>query len=164
MLFGDPKQFAVEVHHEPEGPRRKGFGRMRIHIQGATIGNVREAHCSLFHAVERVCEVAEQFPRLWHENFSGHTEEEIFAWLDAILYGGEIESNDSELHRFDFLTNTGEQFDDAKSFIYCTPPGRVHVIYEMRDRVVRSASCEREYFQSAAASLARWFKEQIGNE
>ena len=32
--------------------------------------------------------------------------------------------------RFDFLTNSGEQFDDSKTFIFCRPPDRVVILYE----------------------------------
>src|SRR5687767_15318563 len=114
MLFGDPNSFAVEIHHEPGAPKWKGFGRMCLHMQGVTIGNPLEAHCSLFHAVDRIAEVATNLAEQWDERFTERTGEEIFAWLDAILYSGEIEASEDEVDRFDFLTNTGEQFDGFK--------------------------------------------------
>ena len=53
MTFGDPKDFAIEAYHEPSGPQWAGFGRMAIDIQGVRLGDIRENHCSLFHAVDR---------------------------------------------------------------------------------------------------------------
>ena len=90
MLFGDPSDFAVEIYHEPSSAEWRGFGRMCIHIQSKTIGNVDEQDCSLFHAVERIVEAAQKLPSLWDVRFTQHTDEEIFSWLDALLYSGEI--------------------------------------------------------------------------
>jgi hypothetical protein len=159
MLLGNLNEFAVEIYHEPAGPQWTGFGRMCLHIQGLTIGNIEEQHCSLFHAVERICEVAKVMASQWDERFAGHTDEEIFAWLDAGLYSGKVSVEDEDVHRFDFVTNTGEQFDDSKTFIYCSPEGMVRVLFERRDRVFRSACCDVATCCRVSTDLARWFKE-----
>lgn len=161
MVFGDPNSFAVEVHHEPMVPSWKGFGRMCLHMQGVTIGNPLEADCSLFHAVERIAEVATDLTELWDGRFAEHTGEEIFAWLDAILYSGEIEASKDEVARFDFLTNTGEQFDGFKTFIYCTPDDAVCVLFRDRDDIVRTATCTGIEFRAVAAQLEQWFRTQV---
>ncbi len=67
-----------------------------------TIGNPDEPHCSLFHAVERIIAVAAQMPEQWDERFAGHTAEEIFAWIDAVLYSGDISAN-CPVSKFDFF-------------------------------------------------------------
>lgn len=158
MVFGNPNSFAVEVHHEPSAPEWKGFGRMCLHVQGVTIGDPLEADCSLFHAVERIAEVATDLAKLWDERFTGHTGQEVFAWLDAILYSGEIETSEDGLAKFDFLTNTGEQFDGFKSFIYCTPDDVVCVPFQGRDDVVRTPTCTGTELREAAAQLGKWFR------
>lgn len=165
MLFGTPSDFAVEIYHEPDSSRELGFGRMRIFIQGISIGDIEEQHCSLFHAVERIGEVAEALPTLWETRFSQHTEEEIFSWLDAILFSGEIsEVGEDNIHRFIFLTNTGELFDDVKTFIISPPNGSVRILFLKNDKF-GSATCQAPTYVSVAASLGHWFKEQtIGRD
>ena len=160
MLFGNPANFAVEIHHEPMAPKWKGFGRMCVWIQGLMIGDPNEVHCSLFHAVKRITEIAVRLSEQWDERFTGHTAEEIFAWIDAILYSGEIAASDT-VNKFDFLTNTGEQFDDFKSFIYCTPDGLVCIPFQGRDAIVRTPSCKQSEFRAVASELEQWFKVQI---
>ena len=158
MLFGDQSDFAVEIFHEPSSAEWKGFGRMCIHVQGTVIGRINEEHCSLFHAVARISEAAQVLPSLWDEKFSQHSDEEIFSWLDAVLYSGEVQGEQG-LNRFDFLTNTGEQFDDSKTFILRSPDGVVRVLY-FKDQRFGSASCRETTFVSVAARLSQWFKEQ----
>ena len=135
---------------------------MCIHIQSKTIGNVDEQHCSLFHAVERIVEAAQKLPSLWDVRFTQHTDEEIFSWLDALLYSGEITcENGNDPHRFDFLTNTGEQFDDSKTYIVSLPEGFVRILF-FKDKRFGSASCQSATFLLVATSLGHWFKEQTG--
>ena len=156
MLAGDPLQFAVEIFHEPESPRWKGFGRMCIHIEGVVLGRLHERHCSLFHAVERIIAVADQLPVLWDGRFVDRSDDSIFSLLDASLYRG-TEPNDGNLQRFDFLTNTGEQFDDCKTFIYCTPARSVHLLYQQHDQPARSGVCTSKSFTAAASQLREWW-------
>lgn len=77
MTFGDPREFAIEAYHEPSGPEWAGFGRMAIDIQGVRIGNIREAHCSLFHAVNRFRQVCSRLEELWFESFVGWFEDQV---------------------------------------------------------------------------------------
>lgn len=158
MLFGDPLDFAIEIYHEPTSPKWLGFGRMRIIVQGRNIGIIEEEHCSLFHAVNRIIEVAKSLSTLWDPRFSEHTNEEIYYWLDAILYSGEISgTHEKNIDRFDFLTNTGEQFDDSKTFVISTPEHEVRILY-FQDKQFGSASCKASTFISAAENLEIWFQ------
>ena len=79
MTFGDPKDFAIEAYHEPYGPQWGGCGRMCIHVQGVAVGDIRENHCSLFHATDRIRVVAAGFDSLWDDSFSGRSDEEACA-------------------------------------------------------------------------------------
>ena len=158
MVFGNPKSFAIEIYHEPAGPEWKGFGRMCLHVEGITIGDPLQDHCSLFHAVERIEKVATDLATLWDRRFAGHTGQEILAWLDAILYSGEIELNEGEVDRFDFLTNTGEQFDRFKTFIYCTPDDVLCVPFRGPDDVVWTPTCTGIELRAVAAQLGQWFR------
>ena len=160
MIFGQPPDFAIEAYHEPSGPEWGGFGRMSIEIQGTPLGDIRENHCSLFHATDRFRELHLAIEALWDESFAGLSDSEIFAALDEALYIGD-ESRWERYGRFDFLTNTGEQFDGTKTFIVCRPDGRVHILYRLRDDTLGSASCSAQLFRSAAASFVCWFGEQV---
>ena len=118
MLFGDPNDFAVEIYHEPSSPSWLGFGRMRIFVQGVSIGEIEEQHCSLFHAVERIIEVAENLPTLWDARFSQHTDEEIFSWLDAILFSGEIsDADEKNIHPLHCILYCDSKFASAKHLL-----------------------------------------------
>lgn len=160
MLIGDPKSFAVEIYHEPAGPQWLGFGRICVYVQGVVLGDVNEEHCSLFHPVKRICEIADSLTTLWDSCFAGLTEEEVFSKLDALLYTGDLVGKPDAFYRFDFLTNTGEPFDGEKSFIYCTPEGVVNILFDENDLVLRKTSCTPIAFQSVAAELGKWFERQ----
>lgn len=160
MLFGEPSDFAVEIYHEPSSPDWIGYGRMCIFIQGIVIGKIEAEHCSLFHAVQRIGEVAESLSSLWDTRFTQHTDEEIFSWLDAVLYSGEISDDvENNFHRFDFLTNRGEQFDDSKTFVLCFPADVVRILI-FKDQKFSLASCQVKTFLLVATTLGRWFNEQ----
>lgn len=156
MLVGNPLEFAIEIFHEPESPRWTGFGRMCVHVQGNVLGRINEPHCSLFHAIERINEVADQLSVLWDGRFVDLTDDGIFSLLDSTLYQGTV-PNDGSLNRFDFLTNTGEQFDSCKSFIYCTPVGDVHLLYQLQDQTPRSGVCTSQSFTAATSKLREWW-------
>ena len=158
MIFGNPKDFAIEAYQEPSGPQWGGFGRMAIDIQGVRLGDIRENHCSLFHAADRFREVYPHIESLWAESFDGLSDAEIFALIDT-RYTGEPCEEDYSL--FDFLTNTGEQFDDAKTFIICRPDGQVRILYQLRDGTIGSASCSTSSFREVAEAFVCWFDEQV---
>ncbi|MDZ4401712.1 hypothetical protein [Prosthecobacter sp.] len=160
MTFGQPTDFSIEVYHEPSGPEWGGFGRMAIVVQGVELGDIRENHCSLFHAADRLRELPPIIGNFWDESFDGLSDAEIFAVVDQALYGSD-DSNAERYRRFDFLTNTGEQFDDSKTFIVCRPDGRVHILYQLRDDTSGSACCLAQTFRQAAESFVCWFDEQV---
>jgi hypothetical protein len=161
MTFGQPSDFAIEAYHEPSGPQWAGFGRMAIDVQGVRLGDIRENHCSLFHAVDCFRQAFAVIERLWDESFASLSDAEIFGLIDHALYIGEPTGSGPAYSRFDFLTNTGEQFDDAKTFIICRPEGRVHILYQLRDGTFGAASCSVSSFREVAESFVRWFDEQV---
>jgi hypothetical protein len=162
MLFGEPSDFAIEAYHEPSSPRWTGFGRMAITIQGVRLGDIREDHCSLFHAVDRFRELYPAIENLWDEAFGDLSDAEIFNVIDEARYTGEPDEGRSCYLQFDFLTNTGEQFDSCKTFIVCRPGGTVHVLYlQLQDAFRGSASCSVDSFRRVSANFVRWFDEQV---
>lgn len=161
MTFGDPKDFAIEAYHEPYGPEYGGFGRMCIHIQGVTLGDIRDNHCSLFHATDRVREVAADFESLWHDSFAGLSDSEVFALIDREIYTGEASDGEPGYSACDFLTNAGEMFDGTKTFIIFRPPDRIHILFRLRDDTFGSASCGAPTFRRVADAYVRWFEEQV---
>ena len=160
MLLGDPAAFAIEIYCEPSDPRSRGFGRMCVFVGGLRLGNLQEEHCSLFHAVERIAEVAGSLPQLCDARFSATEPEVVFAYLDRELYVGHERSAEN-LHRFDFLTNTGEQFEGEKSFVYVQSDGNVRILMQRGDGPVTSAACDPASLRHVAAELVVWFHRQV---
>lgn len=158
MTFGDPREFAIEAYHEPSGPEWAGFGRMAIDIQGVRIGNIREAHCSLFHAVNRFRQVCSRLEELWFESFVGLSDAEMFTLIDSRYTGMPV---DADYSACDFLTNTGEPFDGVKTFIVCRPGGRVQVLYHPIEGVLGSATCSATTFCETAEAFVGWFDDQV---
>lgn len=163
MNFGKPADFAIEAYHEPSGPEWGGFGRMCIYIQGRQLGDIRENHSSLFHAVDRFRELQTTIEALWDQSFGVMSDAEIFSTIDRALYGSNDHPDWDRYGRFDFLTNTGEPFDNFKTFIICRPNVSVHVLYRLPSGTVGSAACPVQSFSSAAASFVSWFDEQVRN-
>lgn len=161
MIFGDPKDFAIEAYHEPYGPQYGGFGRMCIHIQGVCLGDIRDNHCSLFHATDRIREVAADFESLGHASFAVLSDAEVFALIDSEMYTGEASESEPSYAACDFLTNTGEMFDGTKTFIIFRPPNRIHIPFRLRDDTFGSASCSVPIFRRVANAYVSWFEEKV---
>jgi len=158
MFFGDPIKFGVEIFEEGTSPAWLGFGRMCLHLSGNTFGDLNESHCSLWHPVERIAEVARNLPKLWSLSFEGHTDQELFAFLDAALFSGEIAADAASDEGHDFLTNTCESFDGEKSFVFCDTNGVVRVVWQGRDGRICSAHVSKAEFVLVADQLSKWFK------
>ncbi|MGZ4965168.1 MAG: hypothetical protein ACXWBP_10055 [Limisphaerales bacterium] len=161
MTFGDPKQFAIEAYHEPHGPQYAGFGRLCIRVAGIPIGDIRDNHCSLFHATDRFRELIQNVDTLWNESFAGLSDAEIFGIIDRDLYIGEPSDSGPSYSNFDFLTNTGEMFDGTKTFIFGSSDGQVHVLCRFRDDSFRSGLCSIQAFRATAEAYIHWFDEQV---
>jgi hypothetical protein len=161
MIFGDPKDFAIEAYHEPCGPQNGGFGRMCLHVHGVSLGDICDNHCSLFHATDRIREVAVDVESLWQDSFAGLSDAEVFACIDREIYTDEAPESGPRCRAYDFLTNTGEMFDGTKTFIIFRPPDRVHILFRLRDDTFGSASCSVPTFRRVAEAYASWFEEQV---
>jgi hypothetical protein len=161
MIFGEPTDFAIEAHHEPCGAEWAGFGRMAIDIHGVRLGDIHENHCSLFHAVDRFRQIFPRIESLWDESFDELSDAQIYGLIDRARYTGEPSDREVDYSPFDFLRNTGEQFDDAKTFIVCRPGGHVHILYQIRDGIIGSASCSASSFRKVAEAFVSWFDKQV---
>lgn len=161
MIFGDPTDFAIEAYHEPSGPHWGGFGRMCLHVQGMVLGDIRENHCSLFHATDRIREVAADVESLWDESFTGLSDMEVFALINREIYTDEGSENGPRFWGCNFLTGTGEVFDGSKTFIIFRRPDRVHILYCLRDGTLGSVSCSATTFRRVADAYVSWFDEQV---
>ncbi|MEO6184380.1 MAG: hypothetical protein ABIP71_15005 [Verrucomicrobiota bacterium] len=166
MLFGNPADFAIEAYHEPSGSSWTGFGRMCIYAKKIRLGHIDENHCSLFHAADRLREAVNEIKILWDESFNGLSDKETFDFLDRVLYLNSERSPESiqadweRFGRFNFLTNTGEQFDDSKTFIACRN-GLVHVFYQLRNNKFGSVSFSVKSFHDAIEPFLYWFDTQV---
>jgi hypothetical protein len=98
---------------------------------------------------------------LWDESLGGLSDSEIFSLVDRALFTGESSQARPRYAPFDFLTNTGEMFNDTKTFIACSPDRRVHILYQFRDDTLGSGTCSVETFRAVAGAYVRWFDEQV---
>jgi len=95
-------------------------------------------------------------------------------FLDGLLYGyhGDVEMPDDrtveECARdwavwgcFNFLTTSGESFNECKAFIMYPPGGPVHILYrQWPERMTRSVQVSRDGVMVTAEGFTRWFQEQ----
>jgi hypothetical protein len=164
MIFGDPKEFAIEAYHEPSGPKWGGYGRFCLHIGGVAVGDIRDSHCSLFDITNRFRSVSGVITQLWAECFVGLSDAEIFRLIDHYIYIDDPPLDlETGLGECDFLTNSAEMFNGTKTFIFCTPDGVVHLLYRLRDDTFGSGCCNVEEFKSISDAYVRWFDEQVRN-
>lgn len=154
MIFGNPKEFAIEAYHEPSGAKWGGCGRLCLHVNGVPIGDIRNNHCSLFAISDRFRGLSSGIDQLWDERFVGLTEMEVFRFIDEQLYiGSNLQSEQEFDQDFDFLTNTAEMFDRTKTFIYCESGNLVHVLYRVEDAKPRSEVCDIHAFKISPTPL-----------
>ena len=122
---------------------------------------------SLFDAVGCFRELANIIGTLWDKRFLDLSDAEVFNDLDSALFqdhGQSLEKMKADwntLGKYVFLTNSGEQFDDSKTFIICRPEGFVRVLYKLRDDKFGSLSCGVMSFRTAAKAFVAWFDEQV---
>ncbi|MDD2468363.1 MAG: Imm42 family immunity protein [Desulfobulbus sp.] len=177
MIFGDKNDFAIESMVEPElVPPSSPWGRMRVWISGAFIGDYDDPHCGLHDAFEGFAEKAEQLNELWMADFENLLDTEIWNFLDGRLYGyhgnEELKDNrsldeillDAEKYsKFNFLTNWGEMFDrGGKSFIIKNHEGQLKVLnFDHQNNKVRHYLCSEFTFCKAIKDFSKWYKEQF---
>jgi hypothetical protein len=171
MIFGDPERFAVEIYHEPSGPKWRGCGRMWLHLGGTLFGDIGSRHCSLFHAVDRFRELlgwssigqpSKDVESFWDASFRELDDVQVFALLDRERFLGPVSGCLTNPGKFDFLTNTGEMFDSTKSFIVCDPDSGVRIlfqIYNLGDETTKACALGLDEFRGIAESLVHWFDE-----
>jgi len=160
MIFGEPTDFAIEAYHEPYGPEWSGFGRISIVIQGLRLGDIRENHCSLFHAVSQIRDVYPAIESFWDESFTGLSDAEIYA---AVEHDYRVADNSDweRLGRYYFLTFAGEPFDGFNIMVVCPPGEHVRILYSLPDDTFGAASCSVHSFKQVAESFVLWFDEQV---
>ena len=133
---------------------------MCIHIQGVTLGDIRENHCSLFHAADRCRESSVAIETLWDESFAGLSDAGIFAAVEHD-YRVADKPDWKRFGRFYFLTFAGEPFDHFNIMIVYRPDNRAYILYRLPDKTFGSASCSVESFRHASGSFVLWFDEQV---
>lgn len=163
MIFGEPAAFAIEAFHEPAETRFLGFGRMCIHIQGLALGDISEEHCSLYHSVEDLKHLAAHTASLWHPNFDGLTDIEIFQFLARALfdYHGQSDEDIDEAYRqygrFSVLTNSGEHFDGFNIFVVCRYNSHTHFLFRLPNGTIGSRFCLTQQMVGSIEQFQGWF-------
>ena len=169
MIFGDTRTFAIEVHADPIVNGASVFGRMAIHVDGHTIGEITEEHCGIGGPAESLRETASCFNTLWDSSFEGRDDVDVFHLLDNALYidDGQLDARVTEdsarYSKYNFLTGAGKQFDRVKSFCIRDAAGMFCVLYQVHDQSINSARCTENEFRSAVSSLTSWLDSQYRN-
>lgn len=174
MLFGDKNDFAIECYidrHDCSGV----WGRQCVWSSGTALGDVSESSCSLFHAYTSFRAIEKNLDGLWDERFEQMSDEELWNYLDERLYGyhgdvevedtrteDEVEQDANRYHRFDFLTNWGEQFDAAgKCFLFCPPGPYLKILHwDNTSRQVTTFRCSKESFIPTVHAFLVWYARQ----
>lgn len=173
MMFGDPKDFAIEAMVEPDLPVPSAvWGRMRVWCQGVALGDYEVSYCALYPAYLSFTELQQALPTLWHPALEELTDAELLNLLDGLLYGhhGDVEVEDDrsleqvlkdvhEYGKFNFLTNWGEQFDGGgKSFIICKDGQTVKVLNRsLPPNYGLSLNATRPAVEDAISRFRKWF-------
>ena len=173
-LFGDRADFAIEAGIEPDCQTTSGsiWGHMCVWCFGIALGDLDDRHCGLDGAYLEFDWLRLNLDSLWDDELRGFDDLATWNFLDGLLYGyhGDTEllddrtleqsrRDDARWHRFNFLTNWGEQFDGYKSFLVC-PPGEYARVLSRRlpSHLGLGVSVTRRGIVSAATEFTQWFE------
>ena len=101
-------------------------GRMCIHLFNKSFGDINEEYCALFGQYSELDDKVNNLDLL-ENDFRLNNDFDVYNFLDNKLYtlneGDErtyeqIIEDSKPFWKFDFMTNSGESFDNSKSFIY----------------------------------------------
>lgn len=88
MIFGDKADFAIEAMIELGlEPPSSIWGRLRIWVQGNSIGDFNDPHCGLYPSYENFKKTADVLSSLWSNDFLKLTDIELWNLLDGSMYG-----------------------------------------------------------------------------
>ncbi|MCP4338526.1 MAG: hypothetical protein GY799_06460 [Desulfobulbaceae bacterium] len=178
MIFGEKSDFAIEAMVEV-GLESPSFvwGRLRVWIQGGSIGDYDDPHCGLYPSYQNFKEKITMLNSLWSDEFSNLTDIELWNILDGSMYGyhGTEEIDYDILYgddieywkiygKFNFITNWGEMFDQdhrGKAFVFNEPGGKLKVLTRHRlTNTIESLHCNLLSFRRAAYEYCSWFEKQ----
>ena len=172
MIFGNPKDFAIEAMTEPHLTAPSAvWGRMCVHIGDVTLGDFSDEHCGLYGAYCGFRELLNTSTQLWDESFDGLSREQIHDLVRNAIYGDDdrtmsaILADSQRYGRFDFLTNWDEQFDGFASVIVQEDAATTTILHRPHSAFTRQrepgpfvlAICSTIGFRNACAGLVEWF-------
>jgi hypothetical protein len=176
MLFGDPQDFAIEAMIEPElKPPSSVWGRMCIHVSSTVLGDFDDQHCGLYGAYAEFKWLAANCDQLWDASFEGLTPKQIHRKVRHAIYDDDDRTDDQvridtqRYSKFDFLTNTGEQFDDYSSVIVSADSATLLILHEPYARLSSKrrlpvdfliANCSIPGFITASTAFIQWFDKE----
>jgi len=176
MIFGNKSEYAIEVYHKPlDNSSFYMTGRMCIHLFDKSFGRIYEEDCALavyyMTLVDKINNI-----NILKNDFNLDNDYSVFEYLDDKLYVGSIERTMEQIHnyydlygKFDFMTGTGETFDDSKSFIYLDKNEIVHIIYQksiynydtkiFKDEDIICNEIDKEIFIKVTKEFIKWYEE-----
>ncbi len=173
MIFGNKKDFAIEVMIEPDQePPTSIWGRMSIWVNDVEIGNFNERYCNLCSACDDFESTSSYLNSLWSKKFNNKSDLQIINFLDEKLYGyhGDIEIEDNRTSedcchdwdiygKFNFLTNWGEMFNGYKAFLLKTPNGEIKILSrDFKKTNNLSLQCTEFTYRKAVKELSFWYQ------
>lgn len=166
MLIGDRSIFAIECHHEPlPSPAQRVFGRMCIWSCGQRMGDLEEPACMLNVTEGHLQSVLARLDSLHDPALDGLNPDEAFRRLDNALYLDTGQSTEQvaedarRFFRFDFLTNGGESFDHAKSFLVNLGESVRLIFRDEADRL-HSGDIPRGVFTEVIKEFLDWIADE----
>jgi hypothetical protein len=164
MLFGTKDSFGIEAETEVNlMPPSTVWGRMRVWCQNESFGDFGNPYNALHPAAESFRSALHAHPDLWDPAFDGLDDAEIFQKFNQAIYTG-VDSGGEEIPhladrywKFDFLTNSGENFDPLKGFLAFDPTGETLFIVEDGNDAVTCFRFPQACFVRAATDFVAWF-------
>lgn len=175
MIFGNKKDFAIEVMIEPDQESPTSiWGRMCIWVSNTQVGNFNEPYCNLCAACDDFEDTSKNINSLWSSKFENLSELQVINFLDEKLYGyhGEIEVEDNRTSeeinhdwdvygKFNFLTNWGEMFDGYKAFLLKSPNGDISILSrDFKSNGDFSFQCSEFSYKKAVKELTHWYNKK----
>ena len=161
MIFGDPKELAVEVELEPELSARfmgkEPLGRIRAWIDGISFGDWEDPSCPFSGLAEELQEKADASYVAWHPSLEPKAPLERFQTVDDLIYNPSFADGISgTLDLSTIFTNTVECFDGTKAFALTPSEGFVQILTSNQIDKFAYIVVDRDVIQQIGIGLKDW--------
>ena len=135
---------------------------MCLRFEGGVLGDFDEPACMLDVTAGHFEDALKNLAEHDGPELAMLTDEQLWEKLDSALYRDDdrtleqIAADARRYHRFDFLTNGGESFDNAKSFFLASAYD-IRVLFKNDDQPVKYVRVDRRVFVETLQAWLQWF-------